>query len=137
MGLCLSNKKIENKIKELNAREAFILKSYEKLKVKEDKFEKDFKIVNELNQLTQFDLKKAFLLKEEAVLKSIKLNEEFERQDKALNIEIEKFKKYNHDIIDFINQVKLVVPNINELPNISYLTIITKTFDKSILSTPV
>ena len=112
MGICLSKKKIENKIKELNDREAFILESYEKLKVKEIKFEKDFKIINELNQLTQFDLKKAFILQEESVLKSIKLNEEFERQDKALNIEIEKLKKYNGNIIDFINQVKLVVPNI-------------------------
>ena len=125
MGLCLSKKKIENKIKELNAREAFILKSYEKLKVKEIKFEKDFKIINELNQLTQFDLKKAFILQEESVLKSIKLNEEFERQDKALNIEIEKLKKYNGDIINFINQVKLVVPNI------------TASSSKTILSTPV
>lgn len=125
MGICLSKKKIENKIKELNAREAFILESYEKLKVKEIKFEKDFKIINELNQLTQFDLKKAFILQEESVLKSIKLNEEFERQDKALNIEIEKLKKYNGDIIDFINQVKLVVPNI------------TASSSKTILSTPV
>ena len=125
MGLCLSKKKIENKIKELNAREAFILKSYEKLKVKEIKFEKDFKIINELNQLTQFDLKKAFILQEESVLKSIKLNEEFERQDKALNIEIEKLKKYNGDIIDFINQVNLVVTNI------------TASSSKTILSTPV
>ena len=125
MGLCLSKKKIENKIKELNTREAFILESYEKLKVKEIKFEKDFKIINELNQLTQFDLKKAFILQEESVLKSIKLNEEFERQDKALNIEIEKLKKYNGDIIDFINQVKLVVPNI------------TASSSKTILSTPV
>ena len=125
MGLCLSKKKIENKIKELNARKAFILESEEKLKVKEIKFEKDFKIINELNQLTQFDLKKAFILQEESVLKSIKLNEEFERQDKALNIEIEKLKKYNGDIIDFINQVKLVVPNI------------TASSSKTILSTPV
>ena len=125
MGICLSKKKIENKIKELNAREAFILESYEKLKVKEIKFEKDFKIINELNQLTQFDLKKAFILQEKSVLKSIKLNEEFERQDKALNIEIEKLKKYNGDIIDFINQVKLVVPNI------------TASSSKTILSTPV
>ena len=125
MGLCLSKKKIENKIKELNAREAFIFESEEKLKVKEIKFEKDFKIINELNQLTQFDLKKAFILQEESVLKSIKLNEEFERQDKALNIEIEKLKKYNGDIIDFINQVKLVVPNI------------TASSSKTILSTPV
>ena len=125
MGICLSKKKIENKIKELNAREAFIFESEEKLKVKEIKFEKDFKIINELNQLTQFDLKKAFILQEESVLKSIKLNEEFERQDKALNIEIEKLKKYNGDIIDFINQVKLVVPNI------------TASSSKKILSTPV
>ena len=125
MGLCLSKKKIENKIKELNARKAFILESEEKLKVKEIKFEKDFKIINELNQLTQFDLKKAFILQEESVLKSIKLNEEFERQDKALNIEIEKLKKYNGDIINFINQVKLVVPNI------------TASSSKTILSTPV
>ena len=125
MGICLSKKKIENKIKELNAREAFIFESEEKLKVKEIKFEKDFKIINELNQLTQFDLKKAFILQEESVLKSIKLNEEFERQDKALNIEIEKLKKYNGDIIDFINQVKLVVPNI------------TASSSKTILSTPV
>ena len=125
MGICLSKKKIENKIKELNAREAFILESYEKLKVKEIKFEKDFKIINELNQLTQFDLKKAFILQEESVLKSIKLNEEFETQDKALNIEIEKLKKYNGNIIDFINQVKLVVPNI------------TASSSKKILSTPV
>ena len=125
MGICLSKKKIENKIKELNAREAFILKSYEKLKVKEIKFEKDFKIINELNQLTQFDLKTALILQEESVLKSIKLNEEFERQDKALNIEIEKLKKYNGDIINFINQVKLVVPNI------------TSSSSKTILSTPV
>lgn len=125
MGLCLSKKKIENKIKELNAREAFILESEEKLKVKEIKFEKDFKIINELNQLTQFDLKTALILQEESVLKSIKLNEEFERQDKALNIEIEKLKKYNGDIIDFINQVKLIVPNI------------TSSSSKTILSTPV
>ena len=125
MGICLSKKKIENKIKELNDREAFILESYEKLKVKEIKFEKDFKIINELNQLTQFDLKKAFILQEESVLKSIKLNEEFETQDKALNIEIEKLKKYNGNIIDFINQVKLVVPNI------------TASSSKKILSTPV
>ena len=125
MGLCLSKKKIENKIKELNDREVFILESYEKLKVKEIKFEKDFKIIDELNQLTQFDLKKAFILQEESVLKSIKLNEEFERQDKALNIEIEKLKKYNGDIINFINQVKLIVPNI------------TSSSSKTILSTPV
>ena len=125
MGICLSKKKIENKIKELNTREAFILESYEKLKVKEIKFKKDFKIIDELNQLTQFDLKKAFILQEESVLKSIKLNEEFERQDKALNIEIEKLKKYNGDIINFINQVKLIVPNI------------TSSSSKTILSTPV
>lgn len=122
MGLCLSKKKIENKIKELNTREVFILESEKKLKVKEIKFEKDFKIINELNQLTQFDLKKAFILQEESVLKSIKLNEEFERQDKALNIEIEKFKKYNNDIIDFINQVKLVVPNITASSSKTILT---------------
>ena len=125
MGICLSKKKIENKIKELNTREAFILESYEKLKVKEIKFEKDFKIIDELNQLTQFDLKTALILQEESVLKSIKLNEEFERQDKALNIEIEKLKKYNGDIINFINQVKLIVPNI------------TSSSSKTILSTPV
>ena len=125
MGLCLSKKKIENKIKELNDREVFILESYEKLKVKEIKFEKDFKIIDELNQLTQFNLKTALILQEESVLKSIKLNEEFERQDKALNIEIEKLKKYNGDIIDFINQVKLIVSNI------------TSSSSKTILSTPV
>ena len=112
MGLYLSKNKIKNKIKELNAREAYIIESEEKLKIKTVEIEKDLKIINELNELIQLGLRKGLILQDRLSSQYIKLNQEFERQDQQLTAQIDKFKKFNDPAITFINELKSDIPEV-------------------------
>ena len=89
MGLYLSKKKIENKIQELNAREAYIIKDEENLKIKEIEFEEKIKLLNVLDQTNVASIKQLIVLYNE--LSSS--NDEFKKKKEILFNKLTEYEK--------------------------------------------
>ena len=112
MGLYLSKKKIENKIQELNAREAYIIKDEENLKIKEIEFEEKIKLLNVSEAKNVASIKQLILLynelsssndkfkkKKEILFNKLteyeKLKKLLEQQKKLLPVLLEKLEAIN------------------------------------------
>ena len=102
MGLYLSKKKIENKIQELNAREVYILKNEEKLKIKEIEFEEKIKLLNVLDQTNVASIKQLIILYNE--LSSS--NDEFEKKKEILFNKLTEYEKLKK----LLDQQKKLLP---------------------------
>ena len=89
MGLYLSKKKIENKIQELNAREAYILENEKNLKIKEIKFEEKIKLLNVLEETNVASIKQLILLYNELSSN----NDEFEKKKEILFNKLTEYEK--------------------------------------------